>query len=152
MPRVFAAIDLQVDEMRRRDKETAARHKNAVHEKRPAMQEGDAKQQQYQSWRGEHQWQATAMAAKARDQGDARQNARESDESRFEAMVGEKGQPDNGQQCDGERQGRAVDRTQERGRRTKTIGGVPPAAGDFGIGGGIGHGGHSVTFCTGRGK
>jgi len=89
MPRMPAAIDPQVDEMRGRNEQATASHKDAVGEQRAVVQEGHAQHQQHEPWQSQYQRQPPTMAAKARHQGCRGKHAGEGHEDFFEPMVGE---------------------------------------------------------------
>jgi len=149
---MLPAIDAQVHEMRRRDEQAPAGHQHAVHEQRMRMQERDAQHQQKQTGNGEQQGQPPAMSPVSGNQRDAGEHRRESDETGLEAVVGQERQAEQRQQRDDERQRGAMNGAKERGGGAEAVGGMPPTARRFLLCGRIGHGSHSVTCCTGRGK
>ena len=121
------AIETKIHEVRAGHQKTTARDQHAVQDDREIFGERNAHHQQRQSGQRQPKRQRSMMPAITIDQRKQRQRAGKQHETALETVIGEKRQPQQGQDGQYDGKGGAMDCTEEGGGGAEAIGQVPPA-------------------------
>ena len=113
MGMAVAAIAAKIDEMRAGHQQAADGYQHAVHDDRDALRVSHTEDKQQQAGYCKHQRQRALMSPVSGNQCEQGERTGKENKASLEAMIGQKLQPDEGEQCQYKGQCRTVDGTQE---------------------------------------